>query len=116
MYLKYFGFREFPFSVTPDPKFFFDGPLHREAWASLFYGIKEKKGFVVVTGEVGTGKTTLLRKALRSLDATHHSVFIFNTLLTFDELLETILRDLDHRSGRRRPGGDARKAQRFSAR
>ena len=95
MYLKYFGFREFPFSVTPDPKFFFDGPLHREAWASLFYGIKEKKGFVVVTGEVGTGKTTLLRKTLRSLDATHHSVFIFNTLLTFDELLETILRDLD---------------------
>jgi type II secretory pathway predicted ATPase ExeA len=59
------------------------------------YGIKEKKGFVVVTGEVGTGKTTLLRKALRSLDATYHSVFIFNTLLTFDELLETILRDLD---------------------
>ena len=95
MYLKYFDFRERPFSVTPDPKFFFDSPVHREAWASLFYGIKEKKGFVVVTGEVGTGKTTLIRKLLRSLEATHHSVFIFNTLLTFDELLETILRDLD---------------------
>lgn len=100
MYLKYFGFREFPFSVTPDPKFFFDSSLHREAWASLFYGIKEKKGFVVVTGEVGTGKTLLLRKALRSLDATHQSVLIFNTRLTFDELLETILRDL----GIDRPG------------
>ena len=95
MYLKYFGFREAPFNLTPDPKFFFDGPLHREAWASLLYGIKEKKGFVVVTGEVGTGKTTLIRKVLRSLEATHHSVFIFNTRLTFDELLETILRDLD---------------------
>ncbi len=95
MYLKYFGFREAPFNLTPDPKFFFDSPLHREAWASLLYGIKEKKGFVVVTGEVGTGKTTLIRKVLRSLEATHHSVFIFNTRLTFDELLETTLRDLN---------------------
>ena len=95
MYLKYFGLREAPFNLTPDPKFFFDSPLHREAWASLFYGVKEKKGFVVVTGEVGTGKTTLIRKLLRSLEATHRSVFIFNTLLSFDELLEAILRDLD---------------------
>jgi general secretion pathway protein A len=95
VYLKYFGFRELPFNLTPDPKFFFDSPLHREAWASLFYGINEKKGFVVVTGEVGTGKTTLIRKVLRSLEATHHSVFIFNTRVTFDELLETILRDLE---------------------
>jgi general secretion pathway protein A len=95
LYLKYFGLREAPFNLTPDPKFFFDSPLHREAWASLFYGIKEKKGFVVVTGEVGTGKTTLLRKLLRNFEATHRSVFIFNTLLSFDELLEAILIDLD---------------------
>ena len=95
MYLKYFGLREAPFNLTPDPRFFFDSALHREAWASLFYGIKEKKGFVVVTGEVGTGKTTLIRKLLRNLEATHRSVFIFNTLLSFDELLEAILRDLD---------------------
>jgi general secretion pathway protein A len=95
VYLKHFGFREAPFNLTPDPKFFFDSPFHREAWASVVYGINNKKGFVVVTGEVGTGKTTLIRKVLRSLEATHHSVFIFNTRLTFDELLETILRDLD---------------------
>lgn len=95
MYVKYFGLREPPFNLTPDPRFFFDSQLHREAWAALFYGVKEKKGFVVLTGEVGTGKTTLLRKVLRSLEATHRSVFIFNTLITGDELLEAILRDLD---------------------
>ncbi|HXG51601.1 MAG TPA: AAA family ATPase [candidate division Zixibacteria bacterium] len=95
MYLKHFGLREQPFNLTPDPRFFYDSPLHREAWASLYYGIKEKKGFVVVTGEVGTGKTTLIRKLLRSLEATHRSVFIFNTLLSFDELLESVVRDLD---------------------
>jgi general secretion pathway protein A len=95
VYLSHFGFREPPFNLTPDPKFFFDSHLHREAWAALFYGIKEKKGFVVLTGEVGTGKTTLLRKVLRSLEATHRSVFIFNTLVSADELLESIVRDLD---------------------
>jgi general secretion pathway protein A len=94
MYHKYFGFREPPFNLTPDPKFFFSSSLHREALAALFYGIKSKKGFIVVTGEVGTGKTTLLRKLLRSLEATHHSVFIFNPLLSFDDLLEYALRDL----------------------
>jgi general secretion pathway protein A len=95
LYLKHFGFREAPFNLTPDPKFFYSSQLHREALAALYYGIKNKKGFVVVTGEVGTGKTTVLRKLLRSLEATHHSIFIFNTLLTFDELLETMLRDLE---------------------
>jgi general secretion pathway protein A len=100
LYLKFFGLREAPFNLTPDPKFFFSSQLHREALASLYYGIKNKKGFVVVTGEVGTGKTTLLRKLLRSLEATHHSVFIFNTQLAFEELLEAILRDLDiHQAG-----------------
>jgi type II secretory pathway predicted ATPase ExeA len=94
LYLKHFGFREAPFNLTPDPKFFYSSELHREALAALYYGVKHKKGFVVVTGEVGTGKTTCLRKLLRNLEATHHSVFVFNTLLSFDELLETILRDL----------------------
>ncbi|HVO94887.1 MAG TPA: AAA family ATPase, partial [Terriglobales bacterium] len=98
MYLKYFGLRESPFSLTPNSKFFYDSAFHREALASLIYGINAKKGFVVVTGEVGTGKTTLIRKLLRGLEATHHSVFIFNTLVTFDELLENIMQDLglDH--------------------
>jgi general secretion pathway protein A len=94
MYLKHFGFREAPFNLTPDPKFFYSSELHREALAALYYGIKSKKGFIVVTGEVGTGKTTVLRKLLQSLEATHHSVYIFNTLLTFDELLDYAVRDL----------------------
>jgi general secretion pathway protein A len=95
LYIKHFGFREAPFNLSPDPKFFYSSQLHREALAALYYGIQNKKGFVVVTGEVGTGKTTVLRKLLRTLEATHHPVFIFNTLLTFDELLETMLRDLE---------------------
>ena len=95
MYLNYFGLREAPFNLTPDPKFFFNSEHHREALAGLYYGINSKKGFIVVTGEVGTGKTTVIRKLLRNLEATHRSVFIFNTLLTFDELFEAILRDLD---------------------
>ena len=100
MYLKNFGFQDTPFNPTPDPKFFYDSELHKEAFAVLYSGIEEKKGFVVVTGEIGTGKTTLLRKLRCNLQATHHAVFIFNPLLTFDELLETILRDLKiHQQG-----------------
>jgi general secretion pathway protein A len=100
LYLQYFGLRETPFALTPDPKYFYGSELHREALAVLYYGIESKKGFVVVTGEVGTGKTTLLRKLRCNLKANHHSVFIFNAPLTFDELLETILRDLAiHRQG-----------------
>ena len=61
MYTDYFGFHEKPFSVTPDPRFFYTNPRYQEAYASLLYGIHERRGFVVLTGEVGTGKTTLLR-------------------------------------------------------
>jgi type II secretory pathway predicted ATPase ExeA len=94
MYNSYFGFRETPFSVTPDPHFFYTNSLYREAFATLRYGIEAKKGFVVITGEVGTGKTTLLRILMHNLGATIHSVFIFNTHLSFTELLRLILRDL----------------------
>ena len=68
MYNSYFGFLESPFSVTPDPRFFYTNPVYLEAYATLRYGIEGKKGFIVITGEVGTGKTTLLRKLLRSLE------------------------------------------------
>ena len=94
MYNSYFGFLESPFSVTPDPRFFYSNPVYQEAYANLRYGIEAKKGFVVITGEVGTGKTTLLRRLLRNLGDTIHSVFIFNTDLTFSELLPVILHDL----------------------
>jgi len=77
MYNSYFGFPESPFNVTPDPRFFYSNPVYQEAFAVLRYGIEAKKGFTVITGEVGTGKTTLLRKLMRSLGDTIHSVFIF---------------------------------------
>ena len=94
MYNSYFGFPESPFNVTPDPRFFYTNPVYQEALATLRYGIEAKKGFTVITGEVGTGKTTLLRKLMRNLGDTIHSVFIFNTLLSFPELLQLILHDL----------------------
>jgi general secretion pathway protein A len=94
MYNSYFGFLESPFSVTPDPRFFYTNPIYQEAYATLRYGIEAKKGFIVITGEVGTGKTTLLRKLLRNLEDTVHSVFIFNTDLSFPELLQVTLHDL----------------------
>jgi general secretion pathway protein A len=94
MYNRYFGFLESPFRVTPDPRFFYTNPVYLETYAALRYGIEAKKGLVVVTGEVGTGKTTLLRKLLRNFETTVHSVFIFNTYVNFSELLRVTLRDL----------------------
>jgi general secretion pathway protein A len=94
MYNSYFGFSVSPFSVTPDPNFFYTNPVYQEAYANLRYGIESKKGFIVITGEVGTGKTTLLRKLMHNLEGTIHSVFIFNTYLNFSELLQVILYDL----------------------
>jgi len=94
MYNSHFGFSESPFNVTPDPRFFYTNRVYREAFSALRYGIEAKKGFIVITGEVGTGKTTLLRKLMRTLGETVHSVFVFNTLLSFPELLQLILHDL----------------------
>jgi len=94
MYNSYFGFLESPFSVTPDPRFFYTNRVYQEAYANLRYGIEARKGFIVITGEVGTGKTTLLRKLMRNSEGTIHSVFIFNTHVNFNELLRAILGDL----------------------
>lgn len=94
MYNSYFGFRESPFSVTPDPRFFYTNPAYLEAFATLRYGIEAKKGFIVITGEVGTGKTTLLRKLLHDFEDNVHSVFVFNSCLNFPELLQFTLQDL----------------------
>src|SRR5262249_13887286 len=94
MYNSYFGFSVSPFSVTPDPNFFYTNSVYQEAYANLRYGIESKKGFIVITGEVGTGKTTLLRKLMHNLEGTIHTVFVFNTYLDFTELLRVILYDL----------------------
>lgn len=94
MYLEFFGLREKPFNVTPDPHFLYMSPSHQEAFANLLYGIRERKGFILVTGEVGTGKTTLLHSLLASLDNDIRSVFVYHTGLDFTDLLETIHHEL----------------------
>jgi general secretion pathway protein A len=93
MYLQFYGLREVPFSPTPDPKFLFQSTRHREALAQLLYGVRERKGFIVLTGEIGTGKTTLLRTLLAKLDGDTHVAYIHNSALEIEGLLEYMLQD-----------------------
>jgi type II secretory pathway predicted ATPase ExeA len=94
MYNDYFGFREQPFSVTPDPRFFYTNPHYQEAYANLVYAIRERRGFVVLTGEIGTGKTTLLRRLMEHLEPNIHVVFFYNAVLRFEDLLDVVCEDL----------------------
>lgn len=93
MYERFFEFVEAPFNQTPDPRFFFSSSKHEEAFAHVLFGIRERKGFIVVTGEVGTGKTTLCRVLLDKLDRRVRTSLIFNPSLTTTELLQTINQD-----------------------
>ena len=95
MYEDFYQLEKPPFRMTPDPKFLYLGPSHQEALAAIVYGVEQRKGFVVVVGEVGLGKTTILRCYLAEHDAKRLSVaYIFNANLTFKALLETIFREL----------------------
>jgi len=94
MFESHFGFREAPFGVTPDPRFFYSHPLYLEGLAALVHGIETKKGFMLVTGDRGTGKTILLRKLMCLLDARVHFVFVSNTHLTSYGLTELMLESL----------------------
>ena len=94
MYRKFFNLQTSPFGTSPDPRFLYMMPHTREALAGLEYGISERKGFTVLTGEVGTGKTTLLRCALASLGQRRvHTSFVFNPLLDPLDFLEFVLTD-----------------------
>lgn len=93
MYLGFYGLREQPFGPTPDPRFLFPTESHREALAQLVYGVREHKGFLALTGEVGTGKTTLLHALLRRLGADTSVAFVFTSTLPFEGLLEYALEE-----------------------
>lgn len=94
MYRKFFGLAEDPFNLTPDSRFLYLSKKHREALASLLYGIHQRKGFITLTGEIGSGKTTLCRALLNELDEENIDVaLIFNSYLTEIELLQTINED-----------------------
>lgn len=96
MYQDYFGFREMPFHVTPNPRFLFLSPTHEEALQHLRYGIEEKKGFIVLTGEVGCGKTTLCRKLLEELESREEvdTALLLNPRISETELLRGIMKEL----------------------
>ncbi len=93
MYLQFYGLREAPFSPTPDPRFLFQSSRHREALAQLVYGVRERKGFIVLSGEIGTGKTTLLRTLLERLDEQYPVAYVHNSALPWESLFEYILHD-----------------------
>lgn len=101
MYLSYFGFKKHPFNLTADPSFLFPSPQHREAMSFLYYGIRERKGFLAITGEVGTGKTTLCRALLSQLDDKVKTAFILNSNLTEYQLLHAIIDDFGIKIGAR---------------
>ncbi|MCK4388997.1 MAG: AAA family ATPase [Desulfobacterales bacterium] len=90
MYTSYFGFKENPFSLTPDPNYLYLSHQHKEAFDHLLYGINERKGFIFITGGIGTGKTTLCRALLGTLDSSTKTALIFNANISDMELLRTI--------------------------
>ena len=95
MYRDFFGLKEKPFNITSDPSFLFLSKKHQEALAHLTYGIKERKGFIEITGEIGTGKTTLCRVLLNSLGEKVKTAYLLNSNITSDmQLLNTIIYDL----------------------
>ncbi len=100
MYLDFFGLKEKPFTITPNPKFIYLSKNHKEVFAHLLYGVQDQAGFIVVTGEVGTGKTTVLRTLLGELeDEQYRLAFIFNPCQSAIDLLRNINREFGIETG-----------------
>ena len=96
MYTEFYGFKEMPFSMTPNPQFFFESAKHVEALNTLKYVIEQRKGFVVITGDIGAGKTTICRTLLNQLEEEVITALITHThILSGKDLLYTILEDLE---------------------
>ena len=96
MYLQFFGFTREPFHITPDPEVLYLGPTHREALATIARGVENRLGLIEIVGDVGLGKTTILRSFLEGVDTgTLRPIVLFNPVMTFAELLRTIYRELD---------------------
>lgn len=94
MYKKFYSLSENPFNITSDPAFFFSSNYHEEAFNHLLYGIQSRKGIIVITGEIGTGKTTLCRTLLNRLDDKVKTALILNPSFSDLQLLQMIIRDL----------------------
>ena len=90
MYAEFYGLKELPFALTPDPRFIYFTPSHTEVMANLHYGIESGKGLIVVTGEVGTGKTTILRWMMQRMDRTVLAAYIFNPRLSVSEFYQQL--------------------------
>jgi general secretion pathway protein A len=95
VYAEFYGLKELPFALTPDPRFIYFTPSHTEVMANLHYGIESGKGLIVVTGEVGTGKTTILRWMMQRLDRTVLVAYIFNPRLSVTEFYQHLASLLD---------------------
>ena len=95
MYAEFYGLKELPFALTPDPRFIYFTPSHTEVMANLHYGIESGKGLIVVTGEVGTGKTTILRWMMQRLERTVMVAYLFNPRLSVTEFYQHIASLLD---------------------
>jgi len=98
MYTEYYGLNELPFGLTPDPRYIYFTPSHTEVMANLHYGIESGKGLIVVTGEVGTGKTTMLRWVMQRLDRTVLVGYIFNPRLSVTEFYQHLATLFDIRN------------------
>jgi general secretion pathway protein A len=97
MYLNFFNLKREPFNITPDPDLLYLSPSHKEALASIICGVIRRKGFVEITGEVGVGKTTIIRSFLGRIDKqTVKAIYIFNSNISFKALLKTIYQNIGH--------------------
>jgi general secretion pathway protein A len=103
MYTEHYNLTDQPFNVTPDPKFLYMSDQHRTALNHLLFAVRQGKGFALLTGEVGTGKTTICRKLLPLLEPTHHTALILNPMLTGTLLLRAVVEEfgLEARGGDR---------------